>query len=286
MSKPEGIYLSVDYRITNVHTRNCLDDTRVKHLRVDYPPENGPKALFAHTGVAELADGTPIGDWLRETIRGETDVINVSMQHVKSRLDRDLARYLYKYHASLIIIVLVIEGNKRFLGGFHNFKADLTVARQFTYEMTELTEPGWWAYGSVHQRVADDYGDKLTAALAVRPRRPQSHMKLLASVNRRVADETVSPYCHVAFIPASDYFTTGDNSGRGPQSQTFVEPGESVPFKMPSVINGIDLSFQMELFVENAQEQFKLMKEGKAPGPNPLSLMSPDEINRHLQRRP
>src|SRR5271166_881178 len=72
--------------------------------------------------------------------------------------------------------------------------------------------------------------------------RPQSHMKLLASVNRRVADKTVSPYCHVAFIPASDYFTTGDDSTRGPQSQTFVEHGESVPFKMPLITDALRLT--------------------------------------------
>jgi hypothetical protein len=284
MAKPEGIYLSADYRITNAHTRECLDDERVKHLTVHYPPENGPKALFAHTGVAELPDGTSVADWLRETIRGETEVIDVSMQHVKKRLNRDLSRYLHRYKASVIIIALVTEGNKRFLGGFHNFQPDLSIAREFTYEMTQLSEPGWWAYGSVHKRVADDHGDKLTAALGVRPRLPQSHMKLLASVNRRVADKTVSPYCHVAFIPASDYFT-GDESGRGPQSQAFVEHGESVPFKMPMITNGIDASFTMEHFQRGALEQIKLMKAGKEPGPSPLSSLSPDEINKHLKRR-
>ncbi len=286
MSKPEGIYLSVDYRITNVRTQECLDDDRVKHLTVHYPPENGPKALFAHTGVAELPDGTSIADWLRETIRGENEVIDVSMRHVKKRLNRDLSRYLHRHKASLIIIALVIEGNKRFLGGFHNFQPDLSIAKEFAYEMTELTEPGWWAYGSVHKRVADDHGDRLTAALGVRPRRPHSHMKLLASVNRRVADKTVSPYCHVAFLPAGDYFTTGGESSRGPQSQVFVEHGESVRFKMPMITNGIDASFTMEHFHQEAQELFKLMKAGKEPGPSPLSSLSPDEINKHLKRRP
>lgn len=152
--------------------------------------------------------------------------------------------------------------------------------------MSELSEPGWWAYGSVHKRVADDHSDKLTAALGVRPRRPQSHMKLLASVNRRVADKTVSPYCHVAFIPASNYFTTGVDSTRGPQSQVFVEHGESVPFKMPLITDGIDASFTTEHFQRGALEQIKLMKAGNAPGPSPMSSLSQDEINKHLKRRP
>jgi hypothetical protein len=286
MNKREGIYLSADYRITNAVTRECLDDTRVKHLTVRYPPETGPKALFAHTGVAELPDGTSIADWLRETIRGENEVIDVSMRHVKERLSRDLSRYLHKHQALVLIVALVIHENKRFLGGFHNLQPDLSIAKKFTYEMTELTAPGWWAFGSVRQRVAADHGSKLTAALDVRPRRPKSHMNLLASVNRRVADRTVSPHCHVAFIPASDYFATGDESSRGPQSQAFVEHGEAVPFKMPMIINGIDLSITMEHFHQGAQEQFKLMREGKEPGPSPLGSLSPDEINKHLKRRP
>ena len=139
------------------------------------PAGKWPEGVSAHTGVAELPDGTSIADWLRETIRGENEVIDVSMQHVKKRLNRDLSRYLHRHKASLIIIALVIEGNKRFLGGFHNFQPDLSIAKEFAYEMTELTEPGWWAYGSVHKPVADDHGDRLTAALVFAPAPPQPH---------------------------------------------------------------------------------------------------------------
>jgi hypothetical protein len=65
MSKPEGIYLSVDYRVSNSRTREVIDDESVKFLTVYYPPEHvGPKALIAYTGIALLPDGTPVGDWL------------------------------------------------------------------------------------------------------------------------------------------------------------------------------------------------------------------------------
>jgi hypothetical protein len=243
MTKPEGIYLSVDYRVTNVKTRECIDDASIKHLTVHYPPENGPKALIAYTGVAQLPDGTPVGEWLKQTMRGETEVFDDSMRHLKDRLNRDLSRNLHRYQAPLIVIVQVIEGNEHYIGGFHNMQPNLSVARKFEYEMTKLDRPSWFAFGGGREHViAGGHGTKLSAALDVRPRRPLNHMKLLATVNRQVAkvDNTVSPHCHVSFIPASDYFTTGDDSRRGPQSQVFVEHGESVPFRMPMIVNGIE----------------------------------------------
>lgn len=87
MSKPEGIYLSVDYRVTNSQTGKTLDDASVKFLTVHYPPDKvGPKALIAYTGIAQLRDGTSVGDWLRETLRGETEVFDGSMEHLHQRL--------------------------------------------------------------------------------------------------------------------------------------------------------------------------------------------------------
>jgi hypothetical protein len=298
MTKPEGIYLSVDYRVSNVKTRVLIDDTSVKHLTVHYAPEDGPKALMAYTGVAQLPDGMPVGDWLKETVRGHDEVFDVSVQHLKGRLDRDLSRYLYRHQAPLIVVILAIHGNECFLGDFHNIELvggfdstqqKLSVAKKFGYEMTKLAEPSWWAFGGGRKHVkTGGHSSKLDHALKVRPRQPQNHMKLLAAVNRQVAkvDNTVSPHCHVSFIPASDYFSTeNQRPGWGPASQVFVEHGESVPFTMPMIVHGIDLSFQMEHFQRGAQEMFKLLKEGKDPGPNPLGLLSPDEINKHLKRR-
>ena len=145
MSKPEGIYLSVDYRVTNSQTKAMIDDASVKFLTVHYPPgEVGPKALFAYTGIAQLPDGTPVGDWLRETLRGETEVPDVSMQHLHQRLNRDFARY----RVGLAVYVLAIHGNRRHFGGFSNFLADGSVDRSFGDMMNELTEPFVFADGS------------------------------------------------------------------------------------------------------------------------------------------
>jgi hypothetical protein len=126
LSKPEGIYLSVDYRVTGKQLTGgqeqamVLDHAAVKHLRVDYPAhhadpnqwssEIGPAVLFAYTGLAEYGprwSRTKIGDWLRETIRGESDSLQASLEHLKNRLNRDLA----KFREGLIVGALVIDAN-------------------------------------------------------------------------------------------------------------------------------------------------------------------------------
>lgn len=126
-----------------------------------------------------------------------------------------------------------------------------------------------FANGSGTARVvADKHFDVLRGQLAVRPRRVQCHMKLLATVNRRVAkvESSVSPHCHVAFINADDT--------SAPTSQVFVERGESVPFSMPMVVFGIDVSYMMERFMRDV-----------ASGGPPLKQVDPDEVNQHLKRR-
>ena len=266
MSKAEGIYLSVDYRVTNSQTGETLDDASVKFLTVRYPPDKeGPNALLAYTGIAQLPDGTPVGDWLRETLRGQTEVIDASMQHLHQRLNRDLARY----RVGLIVNVLVVHGDQRYAGGFTNIKADGSVARSFEYVMNELTKPFVFANGSGAARaVADGHLNLLREQLNVRPRRVHNHMKLLATVNRRVAkvENSVSPHCHVSFINANDQYE--------PTYEVFVERGESVPFQMPMIWMGIDVSYVMEQFMRDVQA-----------GTTPFPALDSDEVNKHLRRR-
>ncbi len=74
-------------------------------------------------------------------------------------------------------------------------------------------------------------------------------MKLLATINRRVALRTksVSPYCHVQFVNADDQ--------THPRSDVFREKGETAPFEMPMLLFGIDLSGMARRF-QAASEAF------------------------------
>ena len=147
--------------------------------------------------------------------------------------------------------------------------------------MSELTEPFAFANGSGAARaIADDHLSRVHQQLRVRPRRALDHMKLLASINRRVAakDKTVSPACHVAFVPASRPAAGITDNRFGPTSQSFTERGEAAPAVMPMLLFGIDTSFMMT----QVQAQMAALKTGSAPPPE----MSTEEINRLLRRRP
>lgn len=97
-------------------------------------------------------------------------------------------------------------------------------------------------------------------------------MRLLAIVNRRVAarERSVSPFCKVSFINADDRFS--------PTSHAFLEPGESVPFEMPFLLAGVDLTEM----TRQAFESFQASRTAGTPAP-PLSIA---ELNEHLKRRP
>ena len=69
--RPEGIWQSADNRVTK--RGRTVDDAAPKQLHIICPPhEGGPHVLLGYTGLAEMPDGTPTLQWIRETLRGET----------------------------------------------------------------------------------------------------------------------------------------------------------------------------------------------------------------------
>jgi hypothetical protein len=276
MSKPEGIYLSVDYRVTNPRTREIINNTSIKSLTIHYPPADnvGPRVLLAFTGLAELPDGTPTLTWIRETLRGESEVIDQSMSHLRRRLNRDIA----PLGSPLIINLLVLERYRRLLGGFTNVRIPLPgenpVMPGFRYIMNQLL--GWsiFANGSGAQRlVKDGHFDRLQPHLGIVPREPMNHLKLLASMNRRVAakDGTVSPFCQVSFIPSGTRF--------GPTSHAFTERGETVPFEMPLILFGIDTT-EWTREIRRNLDAIRIGEISKVPE------ISNEKRNEQIKRRP
>lgn len=274
MAKADGVYLSADYRVTDVQSGRLMDDTVVKHLTIQWPPaERGTRALLAWTGAAALPDGTPTGQWIRQTLRGETsDTFDQSMALLGTRLRRDAG----SLRVGLIINLLALHGERRYLGAFSNIRLDETgnttrVDGAFGYLLQELDGPFSFANGSGARRVqTDGHAALMRRQLAVWPRAPSEHMKLLATINRRVAAKvrSVSPHCHVSFMPPLP------GSAR---SHTFTEGSEAVPFEMPFLLCGIDLTDM----TRHAAEQFTAFCEGR-PGAEP----DLDTMNRNLKRRP
>lgn len=279
MSKPEGIYLSVDYRVTDSRTGALIDDASTKSLTIHYPPlesNNGPRVLLGFTGVALLPDGTPTMTWIRETLRGQSEGFDQSMAHFGSRLDRDIG----PQGVPLIVHLLVLDKDRRLFGGFTNLRRLASgkgvAQRNFEYVMQELEDPLIFANGS-GAVVGVAQGDlaRLQPHLGVVPREPMNHMKLLASVNRRIANKdrgrSVSPFCQVSFINADDRF--------GPSTQTFVERGESVPFDASVLLAGVDLTDTLAEFMRNSAP----FLQGKATA---VPELSSEIFKNALKRRP
>jgi hypothetical protein len=222
MAKAEGIYLSADYRVTEHPSGRLVDDAATKFLTIHYPPhEGGPKAVIAYSGIAFAPDGTPMGTWLRETLRGETEVFDKSMAHLRGRLDRDIAGSGWP----LIVNALALQGDKRYFGGLTNMaftdetRRKAKVLERFEYLMNEVSTEFVFANGSGAARVlAEGHIERVRKLLSVRPRKVEDHMNLLAAINRKVAAgaSTVSPHCHVSYVNADD--------STSPTSRTFTQP--------------------------------------------------------------
>jgi hypothetical protein len=216
-----------------------------------------------------------------EVLHAQED-IDVSMAHLKERLIRDFE----KYRQLLIVNVIVMAGDgKRGWGGFTNQRASGYISRDFNYEMNEYNGPGAFASGSAAVRAdANGLFDVVKEQLHVRPRHVRDHMNMLAVVNRRVAEadrlravatgvkgavSTVSPFCHVAFMPATD------DGKYQPESRVYTKPGEvnPAPFTMPPIWRGIDTTFY-------GQQMGEAFRSGSPP------TIDPEEAKRAVERRP
>ncbi len=123
---------------------------------------------------------------------------------------------------------------------------------EFSYMMQEVTGSMMFASGSGTTRaLADRQLDRIKLQLDIVPRRPMDYMKLLADVNRRVAskDKTVSPFCYVSFINSDGRFDSA--------SCSFTQRGESVPFEIPLIVSGIDVTELHHQWFPNPKALFK-----------------------------
>jgi hypothetical protein len=176
MSKADGIYLSTDFRVTAAHCGRVLDDASIKFLTVRYPPDaDGPTALFAYTGLAiHRADGTSIGDWLRETLRGETETFDQSVAHLRNRLDRDIA----PTRVGTTVVVAVMHKSKRYLGTLTNSDPETgEIMARFELAVAELDKPVAFCQGSGPQP-ATSTRTRSTASCDDGPEQPEGALGL------------------------------------------------------------------------------------------------------------
>lgn len=90
MFRAEGVWQAVDYRLT-LSGKPINDDTN-KQLSIHCPSDVEGKPiqlLLGFTGAAQVRDRTPMVQWVRETLRGESRVIDATLDHLRDRLERD-----------------------------------------------------------------------------------------------------------------------------------------------------------------------------------------------------
>ncbi len=247
--RPEGIWQSVDYRLTNSQTGATLDEAAPKQLSILCPPlPDGPKVLLAFTGLAEAPGGKPMIQWIRETIRGEQRPIMPMLEHLRDRLTRDIGRS----HLGRFVLILtggIFEGSgKRFYFEINNIDpATLKPRRTFRCGVFEVTEPEVRAAGLGQRAVAE--ADK--ELILQRPANWQDQLQIMAAINRRAADRdrsidpvhvgSVSRWCQVSYLAPGE---------TGVHIQDFREPGEPAKeLSMEVVMSGIDFTDSMRVFL-------------------------------------
>jgi len=233
MIRPEGIWQSADNRVTL--QGQITNDMTPKQLHILCPPfPNGPQILMAFTGLAELPDGTPMLQWVRETIRGENRTIGAMVEHLCSRLTRDVGRSIY-WRQMLVFSCGVFEGDKRFYLEIRNRRPGSRVSRRtFDHAIAEVTEPMFFIGGSGWDKISADDISLLRRQSQIRPAKWEDHLGLLAGVNRRTAKKVrnVSPWCQATFL---SYET------QHAQMKRFAKPGEPIaPEGIEMIFGGVD----------------------------------------------
>ncbi|MDX6389529.1 MAG: hypothetical protein QOJ73_592 [Streptosporangiaceae bacterium] len=245
--RPEGIWQSADHRVTKAGVRQP-DASKQLAIHCRPTPGGGPKILLAFTGRAEMPDGTPTLQWIRETIRGESRFIMPLLEHLRDRLTRDVGKSS-GWQAPLVMIGGILEANgRRGLLQIANVDPSWHPRREFKLLVTEITEPKFMAIGSGQPHITREDAKLAVAQSKIRPARWEDHLGLLAKVNRRTAERarnTVSPWCEVT------YLKTGDEAAIG---RYFREPGDPpVPIEVNVMLDGIDLSEMVRPMLKNGR---------------------------------
>ena len=251
--RPEGVWQSVDYRLTSATTGAIMDDAAPKQLTILCPPlPGGPHLLLAFTGLAQAPDGTPMLRWIRETIRGEQRTIEALLDHLRNRLTRDIGHsHLRNY--GLVLVGGVFENHgKRTYFQISNIEAVSNAIRPiFECTVTEIKRPELFLAGAGRRSVAASDIDVVNKESTMKPVTWEHHLDLLAQVNRRAAERdkqldpagvgTVSPWCHVT------YLAENEDGGKGRDFRESGDPAKEL--SLETVVAGIDFTDSMRVFL-------------------------------------
>lgn len=235
MVRPEGIWQAADNRVTL--GGRIYDDLALKQLHIVFPPlPNGPHALIAFTGLAEMPNGTPMLQWIRKLLTGETRSAMDTFTLLSQSLTTELIHSKYRYE-KLLITGGIIEGAERYYIEISNlgYGNDSRAQPEFRYDIKKVIDSMAFVAGSGRLAISQKDKELLTRQLTVRPNKWRDHLGLLASINRRIADKdsAVSPWCNAVYLREASEGTYGKRFA------TIDEPGQDII--VPTVFMGIDI---------------------------------------------
>lgn len=269
--RPEGIWQSVDFRITRAG--RIVDDAAPKQLVIVCPPlPTGPRILLGFTGLAEMPDGTPTLQWIRETVSGEQRFVMPLLEHLRDRLTRDVAEStLWQIPLVLCGGVFQSDGGRFYVEITNLERSSGRTRRDFRMKVVQEQEAALFYGGSgAHWITKSDLGS-IGGQVRNRPAKWRDHLGLLAALNRRAAererkrkpgDGTVSPWCHAT------YLVEGED---GAISQIFSKPGEpSIVPHIELVVAGLDLTgFSSDFLAQSRALRSTLPEKGKGAPERP-----------------
>jgi hypothetical protein len=230
-----------------------MDYDAPKQVSIRCPPlTGGPHVLLlGFTGLAQSPSGTPMLQWIRETIRVESRPIMPLLDHLRDRLTRDIGRTHLGRHL-LVLTGGIFEGTRRYHVEMNNVDpVSRSPSRQFRHGVFEVTEPALFLGGLGQRAVLDSDRDLIVQ----QPRSWRAHLELLASVNRRAAEKDraldsngvgcVSPWCQASYLAQDE---------DGAHGQEFRDPADP-PYELgvEFVLAGIDFTESTRVLLERAR---------------------------------
>lgn len=271
---PQGIWASVDHRLTVFPTGQLLTDSSVKHVVLRCPDG---AALISYTGLGRVGR-IDLSQWIREVLRGETRTLDASLVDLKEQATLRIGLPAYELAVPHVFLAGAFLGGSAWAVEIRNLRTATpllpeALQPQFETVAVRVEKSVLLLGGGGRNAVSAQDRALLMRVSSRRPRRPEEYMRLLGDVNRRAAESqhpharTMSTSCTVVYLPPS-----GDNV----QQQWFGAESDShlAPVGPSHLLFGIDLGEMGKPFMERSkaffeghisEEEFKQSTFGHGP---------------------
>jgi len=216
-----GAWLCTDYRLTRLDG-SLYDDYSPKFVSVQCV-DGTALVTYSGLGLVSRKGKMLTSEWVREVLRGENRTLDQSLIQIRERATAELS--VHRCWLLFFILATFAKGN-RWIVSISNLRQPEGYSAPpepaFSTRATEvLNEQLVLAHGSGVESIGEDDAKMLRSMAGRQPRNPTSYLRLLARVNRRVADarppqrKDVSPWCVTVYMPPD---------GTGVQQRTFYMP--------------------------------------------------------------